>query len=126
VLESSDVIAFVAAADIEAARRFYEDTLGLRLVEQNPAGCVFDAHGTMLRVTPVPDVTPAPYTVLGWAVADIDGTVRALTSRGVEFARFEGMEQDEGGVWTAPSGDRVAWFRDPTGNTLSLTQARVP
>ena len=100
------------------------DTLGLALVEQNPVACVFDAHGTMLRVTAVPDMKPAPYTVLGWAVADIAAAAQDLRDRGVVFQRFDGMEQDELGIWTAPGGDLVAWFRDPAGNTLSLTQFR--
>ena len=124
MLASGDLIAFVPATDLDVARQFYADTLGLALVEQNPVACVFDAHGTMLRVTAVPDMKPAPYTVLGWAVADIAAAAQDLRDRGVVFQRFDGMEQDELGIWTAPGGDLVAWFRDPAGNTLSLTQFR--
>jgi catechol 2,3-dioxygenase-like lactoylglutathione lyase family enzyme len=124
MLTTSDLIAFVPAADIDRARRFYSETLGLALVDESPAACVFDANGTMLRVTPVEGMTPAPFTVVGWAVADIGGMVQQLTAGGVVFQRFDGMEQDELGVWKAPSGDLIAWFTDPSGNTLSLTQFR--
>ncbi len=122
MLESSEVVAFVAAADLARARVFYEGTLGLPVVEQNDFACVFDANGTMLRVTAVPGVSPAGYTVLGWRVTDIEATVRGLTARGVAFQRYGGMDQDEHGIWTAPGGEKVAWFTDPDGNTLSLTQ----
>ena len=125
MLSTCDLIAFVPATDIDRARRFYAETLGLTLVDENPVACVFDANGTMLRVTPVEEVPRAPYTVVGWAVADIAGVVQQLTDVGVAFQRFDGMEQDERGVWQAPSGDLVAWFTDPTGNTLSLTQFRT-
>jgi catechol 2,3-dioxygenase-like lactoylglutathione lyase family enzyme len=122
VLTTSDVIAFAASADLARARSFYESTLGLRLVEHNAYACVFDAHGTMLRVTAVGKVAQPGYTVLGWRVADIDDTVTRLASAGVVFARYDGVEQDAEGVWTTPGGDRVAWFSDPDGNVLSLTQ----
>jgi catechol 2,3-dioxygenase-like lactoylglutathione lyase family enzyme len=122
MLDSSDIIAFAASADLERAREFYERVLGLRLVEQNQYACVFDAHGTMLRVTGVPDVARPGYTVLGWRVSDIDAVGRELRARGVSFARYDGMEQDENAVWTTPGGDKIAWFTDPDGNTLSLTQ----
>ena len=122
VIGSADLIGFVAATDPERARAFYGDVLGLALVEDSPFACVFDANGTMLRVTMVATVHAAPYTVLGWAVDDIAATIRELEARGVSFVRFEGMEQDENGVWTAPGGGRIAWFRDPDGDTLSLTQ----
>lgn len=124
MLESSDVIAFAAATDLARARAFYEGTLGLTVTEQNDFACVLDAHGTMLRVTAVPKVSAAGYTVLGWRVADITATVRDLAARGVEFRRYDGMDQDADGIWTTPSGDQVAWFPDPDGNVLSLTQFR--
>ncbi|HEY6791637.1 MAG TPA: hypothetical protein VI365_30420 [Trebonia sp.] len=75
----------------------------------------------MRRVTPVPELTAQPFTIAGWKVPDIDATVRALTDVGIEFARYDGMTQDDLGIWTSPNGDRVAWFKDPDGNTLSLT-----
>lgn len=121
MLESSDLVAFVAATDLGRARAFYEQTLGLPVVEHNDFACVLDAHGTMLRVTAVPKVAQPGYTVLGWRVGDIAASVRELTARGVSVLRFDGMNQDEDGIWTTPSGARVAWFADPDGNTLSLT-----
>lgn len=122
MLEHSDVIAFVSATDLTRARHFYENVLGMRLVEQNDYACVFDAHGTMLRVTAVSQVAHAGYTVLGWRVADIAAVMSQLRSRGVTFTRYEGMNQDAEGVWTTHNGDRIAWFYDPDGNNLSLTQ----
>jgi len=124
VLTDADVVAFVPATDVDRAREFYGSTLGLSFVEENPAALVYDAHGTMLRITPVPNVAPASYTVLGWAVPNVAEAVTQLRDRGVVFQRFHGMEQDDLGIWEAPGGDLVAWFRDPTGNTLSLTQFR--
>jgi hypothetical protein len=83
---------------------------------------VFDANGTMLRVTVVPDVAPPGYTVLGWRVDDIRTAVADLLTRGVVFVRYDGIEQDDSAIWTSPSGDMITWFTDPDGNTLSLTQ----
>ena len=122
MLESSDLVAFVASADLRRARAFYEQTLGLRVLEHNDFACVLDAHGTTLRVTAVPELARGGYTVLGWRVTDIVAAVRDLGARGVAFLRYEGMSQDEHGIWTAPGGAKVAWFADPDGNTLSLTQ----
>jgi len=122
MLGSSDVVAFAATTDMPRAREFYEQTLGLSLVEHNDFACVFDANGTMLRVTAVAEMSGAPYTVLGWDVGDIDAIVDGLGARGVSFTRYDGMGQDARGVWTAPSGGRIAWFTDPDGNVLSLTQ----
>ncbi|HEV7208088.1 MAG TPA: VOC family protein [Mycobacteriales bacterium] len=124
MLESSDLVAFVAASDLPRARAFYAQTLGLTLVEESDFACVFDANGTMLRVTAVAVVSPADYTVLGWRVADITTELRQLLARGVTCARYPGMDQDELGIWTTPGGEQVAWFDDPDGNTLSITQFR--
>jgi catechol 2,3-dioxygenase-like lactoylglutathione lyase family enzyme len=122
-LADNDVIAFVATRDPKRAQDFYQGVLGLRLVsDELPFALVFDAHGTMLRVTVVRELAPAGYTVLGWGVKDIKAAAQALTATGVVFARFPGMEQDEQGVWTAPGGAKVAWFKDPDGNTLSISQ----
>jgi catechol 2,3-dioxygenase-like lactoylglutathione lyase family enzyme len=122
VLGSSDLIAFVATADLGRAREFYAGALGLRLVEETPFACVFDANGTTLRVTLAESVTPAGYTVLGWSVADVAAAIRALRERGVVFVRYARLEQDDLGVWRSPGGARIAWFEDPDGNTLSLSQ----
>jgi catechol 2,3-dioxygenase-like lactoylglutathione lyase family enzyme len=122
MLNTSRVISFVATKRPEAARKFYAETLGLSLVGDDPFALVFDANGTMLRVQKVPELTPAKHTVLGWDVPDIKAKVRELTKRGVRFERFEGMPQDEQGIWTSPNGGQIAWFKDGDGNTLSLTQ----
>jgi len=124
MLGSSSIIAFAPATDLHRARVFYEQALGLSLLEQNDFACVFDANGTMLRVAAVADAPRAGYTVLGWRVTDIAAAVRGLTARGVVFLRYDGMDQDEIGVWTTPGGEQVAWFPDPDGNILSLTQFR--
>ena len=117
-----DVIAFVATTNPNQAKEFYDGVLGLRLVSDEPFALVFDAHGTMLRIAKVQVLNPAGHTVLGWRVADINGLVRELKVRGVTFERYDGLQQDDLGIWTAPGGAYVAWFKDPDGNTLSLTQ----
>lgn len=124
MLQSSKIMAFVATADEKRARAYYEGTLGMRLLRDEPFALVFDANGTMLRIAKVAKLTPAAYTVLGWEVGDITATVRHLQQRGVVFEVIRGFEQGDLGVWTAPDGTKVAWFRDPDGNMLSLTQFR--
>jgi len=124
VLGKCKLVAFVATTDSAKARAFYEGVLGLELVEdQKPFALVFDANGTMLRVTSVREHNPAPFTVLGWDVDSIEETVARLTAAGVEFQRYTGINDgDPKGIWTAPSGARIAWFKDPDGNVLSVTQ----
>jgi catechol 2,3-dioxygenase-like lactoylglutathione lyase family enzyme len=122
LLNRSRLMAFVATAKPDEARRFYREVLGLTLTEEGPFALVFDAHGTMLRVQKVEACTPHAHTALGWHVDDIRGTIRSLEQRGVHFERYAGMPQDESGVWTTPDGASVAWFKDPDGNVLSLTQ----
>lgn len=121
-LGSRDIVAFVATSSPAKAKKFYRDTLGLRLVDENPFALVFDAHGTMLRVTRVDRVAVAGYTVLGWDVPDIVGIVTRLKKAGVRFECYDGMGQDDLGIWQSPSGARVAWFKDPDGNTLSVSE----
>jgi catechol 2,3-dioxygenase-like lactoylglutathione lyase family enzyme len=121
MLGGAPLLAFIPVRDLEAARSFYGETLGLPVIDANPFAVVLDAGGTMLRLAQVDDLRPQPFTVAGWQVPDIDAAVDALVGRGVAFTRYEGMEQDERGIWTTPGGDRVAWFTDPDGNTLSLT-----
>ena len=124
ILGTSKLVAFVAATDPNKARAFYEGVLGLRLVEdEKPFALVFDADGTMLRVTVVREHKPAQFTVLGWGVESIENTVERLTAAGVEFQRYPGINDgDPKAIWTAPGGARVAWFKDPDGNVLSVTQ----
>lgn len=122
MLSSHKIIAFVGTANPGRAKTFYRDTLGLRLVSEEPFALVFDAHGTMLRVSIAQEITPAKYTVLGWEAPDIVATAQTLRSAGVELERFGGMPQDELGIWESPGGARIAWFKDPDGNVLSITQ----
>lgn len=111
---------FVGVSDLDEAERFYGGLLGLRLQDARPFALVHETDAAQLRITAVEEVHAASYTVLGWVVADIERTVDELTTAGVVFTRYDGMEQDALGIWTAPGGDRVAWFQDPDGNTLSL------
>jgi catechol 2,3-dioxygenase-like lactoylglutathione lyase family enzyme len=121
-LKGAPIIAFVATANPDAARTFYAGTLGLRLVSEDGFALAFDAAGTMLRVAIVRELQPAAFTVLGWTVPDITQSIRDLVKRGVAFQRYDFLDQDKDGVWTAPGGAKVAWFKDPDGNTLSLTE----
>jgi catechol 2,3-dioxygenase-like lactoylglutathione lyase family enzyme len=123
MLAKSHVVAFVATTDGNRARLFYGETLGLTVVSDDAFALVCDANGTPLRIQKVEALRPHAFTVLGWEVADIEATVDGLTKRGLRFERFEGMRQDARGIWSAPSGARVAWFKDPDGNTLSLTES---
>lgn len=122
VLGSADLVAFVASRDLEAAGRFYGSILRLPLRQANEFARVYDANGTQLRVTLVKSLAKAPYTVLGWRVTDIAQTTAELRAAGLQFKRYEEMNQDENGVWVAPGGTRIAWFGDPDGNTISLQQ----
>ena len=122
ILGASELVAFVSTTDATIAAAFYGETLGLRLVDESPVALVYDVRGTMLRVTIVDALAPAPQTVLGWAVPDLDQAVTTLAERGVAFERYDGMNQDPRGIWLSPSGARVVWFKDPDGNVLSLTQ----
>lgn len=122
MLSKSKVVAFVATSAPDKAKTFYEQTLGLRLTYDDAYAIVFDANGVMLRIQKVEAHTPANFTALGWDVADILAEVRELTSKGVRFEKYEWLEQDEFYIWTSPGGARIAWFKDPDGNVLSLTQ----
>ena len=106
----------------EKARAFYEGVLGLRFVRDDGFALVFDANGIIVRAAKMKEVTPLQFTVLGWQVSGIEGVVRELAKKGVHFEIFGFFKQDELGIWTAPTGDKVAWFRDPDGNILSVSQ----
>ena len=126
MLGSTPIIAFVATARPDEARHFYETVLGLRCVADSPFALIFDAAGTTLRVAKAQEHTPLPGTVLGWRVADVRTAVRDLMARGVEFERYDFLDQDDLGVWAPPEGagaGTVAWFKDPDGNVLSLSSA---
>jgi catechol 2,3-dioxygenase-like lactoylglutathione lyase family enzyme len=123
LLASSRIAAFSATANPDRAKVFYRDQLGLKLVSDEPYALVFDANGTMLRVQKVKEVGEAKYTSLGWNVSDIAAMMDELEKAGVTFERYGFPGQDEKGIWTAPgSAAKVAWFKDPDGNILSLAQ----
>jgi catechol 2,3-dioxygenase-like lactoylglutathione lyase family enzyme len=122
MLGACDVIAFVATRDGERARHFYQTQLGLELVADEPFALVFNAHGVMLRIARVTELAPARHTVLGWKVPDVREAVEALQQKGIALERYPGMPQDERGICQFPGGARVAWFKDPDGNTLSLAE----
>ena len=122
MLGDAELVAFVPTRDLAAAKSFYRSVLGLRIVAESDFAIVFDANGIQLRVTRVQHLQPAPFTVLGWRVVNIDERLAALRTAGVSATRYDGMAQDADGVWVAPGGARVAWFKDPDGNTLSLQQ----
>jgi len=116
------VVAFVATAKPDVCRKFYTDTLGLLFVGDDGQTLIFDSNGTTLRVHKVPEVSRGSRTTLGWEVGDIVHAVRTLSAQGITFERYPNLEQDRNGIWTAKNGSLVAWFRDPDGNLLSLTQ----
>jgi catechol 2,3-dioxygenase-like lactoylglutathione lyase family enzyme len=118
-----NIVGFVTIVDVSRAKAFYRDTLGLRLLmEEPPFALVFDANGIMLRLGMGKEIAPAHGTVLGWQVPEIKQVVTDLGQAGVKFERFAGMDQDDLGIWTSPTGAKVAWFKDPDGNTLSISE----
>ncbi|MGI9628196.1 MAG: VOC family protein, partial [Longimicrobiales bacterium] len=110
-------------SDAEASRRFFQDQVGLQFVEDSAWALVFSVGGAPLRIQKVEKVPEVGYTVLGWVVDDIRMELKELAARGVVFERYPQLPQDDDGVWTTPDGAQIAWFKDPDGNTLSLTQA---
>jgi catechol 2,3-dioxygenase-like lactoylglutathione lyase family enzyme len=122
-LSAFNLVGFVTIVDVPRAKSFYAETLGLRLVsEEPPFAVVFDANGIMLRLAINKEIPPPTGTVLGWQVTNIESVVQDLASRGVQFERYGFMKQDEAGIWTTPTGAKVAWFKDPDGNILSLSE----
>jgi catechol 2,3-dioxygenase-like lactoylglutathione lyase family enzyme len=118
-----ELVALVATAQPEKAKVFYSEVLGLKLVEDSQFAIVFLAGGTTLRIQNVREFLPLPFTTLGWKVADIEATMEKLSKKGVKFERYPGLTQDNAGIWTTPDGSaKVCWFKDPDGNTLSLTE----
>jgi catechol 2,3-dioxygenase-like lactoylglutathione lyase family enzyme len=122
MLGSNKIVAFVPTQDSSKARTFYEGILGLRFIFEDAFALVLDANGTRVRVTKAPEFKPAPFTILGWEVQGIENVVADLMKKGVRFEKFGLPGQDDQGIWSAPSGAKVAWFKDPDGNILSLSQ----
>jgi catechol 2,3-dioxygenase-like lactoylglutathione lyase family enzyme len=122
MLDAAKLIAFVPIKDAKTSRPFYEGVLGLRFLSDDPFALVMESNGVMVRLAKVPKFTPAGFTVMGWEVSGIEKMVATLEKKGVRFEKFSGMPQDEHGIWSSPSGAKVAWFKDPDGNILSLSQ----
>jgi catechol 2,3-dioxygenase-like lactoylglutathione lyase family enzyme len=122
-LSNYNIIAFASIVDVARAKSFYQDTLGLRLIaEEPPFALIFDANGIMLRLGMAKELPPAHGTVLGWQVPDIAATAKSLQQSRIRFERYEWMQQDDLGIWTSPTGAKVAWFKDPDGNILSISE----
>ena len=123
MLGNTPIVGFIPTLDFDKSRAFYVDVLGLRFVDNDGFAMVLDANGTMIRVAKVqPDFKPAQFTILGWQVSEIENVVSALTAKGIVFERYGFFEQDPLGIWSAPGGAKVAWFKDPDGNVLSVSQ----
>jgi catechol 2,3-dioxygenase-like lactoylglutathione lyase family enzyme len=122
ILAGATVVAFAATTDAARARAFYVGTLGLALRSEDDFAISLDAGGTELRLQKVERLTPQPFTALGWQVSDVEAVVRRLAARGVSMERYPFLSQDAQGVWSAPSGTRVAWFKDPDANLLSVAE----
>lgn len=121
-LGTSSLAAFITTSDPVEARNFYEGILGLTFVSEDQYAIVFDSNGTTLRIQKMPSVEPKPFTTLGWHVVDIAASVAALSAKGIKFERYDFMQPDHLGIVTFDGGARVAWFKDPDGNLLSLDQ----
>jgi catechol 2,3-dioxygenase-like lactoylglutathione lyase family enzyme len=121
-LKLSRLVGFAITTKPEEAKRFYGEKLGFRFLKDDGFALVFDANGSLLRVSKMQKFTPAQHTVLGWAVDDIEDVVHELNARGVVFERYPGMPQDANAICTFNGKDRVAWFKDPDGNVLSVSQ----
>lgn len=120
MLRQGRVTGFIPTKSFGVAKAFYGETLGLKLIAEEPYALVFECGGTRIRVVEVKAYVPFAFTLLGWEVDDLERTVTALAKGGVAFERYPWMEQDSLGIWTAPNGAQVAWFKDPDGNVLSL------
>lgn len=124
MLAASKLVGFVPTQDSARAREFYEGKLGFQFVSDDPFALVMLAGDHKIRIAKVKHLTPAPYTVLGWEVEDIEAMVKWLTGRGVVFEKYSFVQDQKLGIWTTPNGDKVAWFKDPDGNVLSVSQHR--
>lgn len=122
MLSGKELKAFIPTVKPAEAKKFYQNILGLEFIYEDEYAIEFNANGTLLRVTIVPELKPHPFTVLGWNVDDIFSIIKALNNKGVNFERYDFLKQDSLGIWNSPGGSLIAWFKDPDGNLLSLTQ----
>jgi catechol 2,3-dioxygenase-like lactoylglutathione lyase family enzyme len=125
-LLGAKMLGMIPARDLGRVRAFYEVVLGLRFIRQDTYGVMMDFNGSPIRIQKVAEFTPEPFTILAWLVPDLATAMKALAARGVTFERFPYLLQDPNGIWTNTNGDRVAWFKDPEGNTLSVAQTASP
>jgi predicted enzyme related to lactoylglutathione lyase len=123
MLASKKIVGFVPSKDFERSKAFYGQVLGLEFVSEDEFAVVFRAAGNVIRISGTRDYTPAQHTILGWVVEDIEATVTTLKDRGVKFEDYSFLTQNDLGIWDAPSGARVAWFKDPDDNVLSVAQS---
>jgi catechol 2,3-dioxygenase-like lactoylglutathione lyase family enzyme len=121
-LSHSKIVGFIPSTNLETSKTFYQSKLGLTLVTADDFALGFEVDQTKLRITKVPEITPADYTVFGWEVSDIKSSVKELTAKGLQFEHYDGLPQNEQHICTFPGGSKVAWLKDPDGNTLSITQ----
>ena len=123
MLSQAELVGFIPTVDPDRARRFYIDLLGLNFVSEDPFAIVVRSNTSTIRIVPVAAFNPSPHTLLGWEVADIEATTKEFSASGITFERYPYFEQDADGIWTAPEGRaKVAWFKDPDGNVLSVSQ----
>ena len=122
MLADKELKAFVPTIKPDKAKSFYNDILGLKLLSEDNYALEFDANGTLLRVTIVQELKPQVFTVLGWNVDSISSIIKSLNKKNVFCEKYDFIEQDDLGIWTSPVGSKVAWFKDPDGNVLSLTE----
>ena len=122
MLADKELKAFVPTVRPGEAKSFYNDILGLKLLSEDNYALEFEANGTLLRVILVQDLKPQVFTVLGWNVTDIISVIKSLNEKGIVCEKYPFLKQDDSGVWISPGGSKVAWFKDPDGNVLSLTE----
>lgn len=122
MLADKELKAFVPTVKPNESKTFYRDILGLELLSEDNYALEFNANGTLLRVIIVQDLTPQKFTVLGWNVSDISSEIKTLNMKGIVCEKYAFLQQNSLGIWTAPNGTKVAWFKDPDGNVLSLSE----
>jgi catechol 2,3-dioxygenase-like lactoylglutathione lyase family enzyme len=122
MLATQKIVGFIPTTNFEQAKSFYVGRLGLGYRSEDSFALELDANGIRVRIAKIPDFKPAAFTIFGWEVQDIHQVVTGLNNKGIVFERYDFLEQDAAGIWTAPGGDKVAWFKDPDGNILSLSE----
>jgi catechol 2,3-dioxygenase-like lactoylglutathione lyase family enzyme len=122
MLDSGKIVGFISTKDYDKARAFYEDKLGFEFVSLDQHALVMSVGGHRLRISKAPNFTPLHGTILGWEVQGIEAVATWLTERGIILEKYPFVQDRELGIWTTPTGDKVAWFKDPDGNILSISQ----